>query len=127
MVNQWVVQFRWLFKKSRGGIAAVLTIELLLAQLANAIPELHDWLHGESVCGHYENAEAPLKDSSEATEEKDHVCLIQLLNEGVVNEVRSDFERPGSVTTAIPESVYWFASYSKLAKHSARGPPVFFR
>ncbi|MBH55244.1 MAG: hypothetical protein CMI18_12995 [Opitutaceae bacterium] len=115
----WIDRLRCLLKKNRSGIATILTIELLLAQLAIASPQLHDWLHGESVCSHHEE--------SEASEEKDHVCFIQLLNEGVDKEVRSDNERPETVVASFPKSIHRFSSVSALARQCARGPPILFR
>jgi hypothetical protein len=114
-------------KMARDWVFVVLTVELFLAQLAIASPQLHNWMHGETVCSHHESTNANSDDSSDCKDGEDHICSIHLLNEGIASFTDGETTSIACEAVSLPDQTFWFAADSAVARHSARGPPVTFR
>ena len=108
-------------------IVAVLVLELLLAQFAIASPQLHDWMHGESDCGHHERGGPQSEDPAESQENDDHVCLVHIFEGGISGDSQSLFLSVSTKVGNHGKQVIWYADSSAVSRHLARGPPSQFR
>lgn len=102
-------------------IASLLVIELLLAQLAIASPQLHDWMHGVDDCHH--QAEHSSEDNSESQEREDHVCTIGLLSEGLLQETVTSEVYTSTICTDQASEPTFVPNGPAIVRHSARSPP----
>ena len=105
----------------------VLVGELLLAQLSIASPQLHGWMHGETVCNHHDSSHRNSDESSESKDSEGHICCIHLLNAGIACFKDAETKSISCEAGSLPDQIYWFAEDCDLSPHSARSPPVTFR
>lgn len=102
-------------------VALLLVIELLLAQLAIASPQLHDWLHGVDTCSH--QAEHSSENTGDSPAADDHVCTITLISEGLFQEIEPcTIHLVGSSSDQANEPAL-FPNEPAIVRHSARSPP----
>ena len=102
-------------------IASLLVIELLLAQLAIASPQLHDWMHGVDDCHH--QAERSPEGNSESQEQGDHVCMIGLLSDGLIQETDTCEVRTFTLSKDLASDPTFIPNGPAIVRHSARSPP----
>lgn len=102
-------------------IASLLVIELLLAQLAIASPQLHDWMHGVDDCHHH--AEHSPEGNSESQEQGDHVCTIGLLSVGLIQETDTCEVRTFTLSEDRVSDLTFIPNGPAIVRHSARSPP----
>ena len=102
-------------------IASLLVIELLLAQLAIASPQLHNWMHGVNDCHH--QAEQSPEGNPESQEQGDHVCTIGLLSDGLIQETDTCEIRTYTFCKDLASDSTFIPNGPAIVRHSARSPP----
>ncbi|MDG2170517.1 MAG: hypothetical protein P8L44_21620 [Opitutales bacterium] len=102
-------------------IASLLVVELLLAQLAIASPQLHEWMHGVDNCHHQTEHSSESSNESQTTE--DHVCTIALVAEGLFHETETSEVRVSTLVRDHASEPTLLPNGPAIVRHSARSPP----
>ena len=103
-------------------VTMLLLIELLLAQLAIASPQLHDWMHGADDCHQHEEHSSESSNDSQTSE--DHICTISLISEGLFQETNSSEISISLLVTDQACEPTFLPNGPAIVRHSARSPPL---